>query len=147
MKKPRSFPGEGRVCKLTVISAITLLSGAANADITVAQAQAMAENSNAQTATFLLGVLGACASAYPETHADVVKAIQSMVPAGVEDEKASRLISAFGQCMSQEGGPTKSQCSDLATQLPGGGFDPNDPQFLPMFMASLEKLEPCRNRK
>ncbi|MGJ7609840.1 MULTISPECIES: hypothetical protein [unclassified Variovorax] len=146
-KKPHSFPCKSWIFQLTAISAMALLSGATKADITIAQAQAMAENSNAQTVTFLFGVLGACASAYPETHADIVKAIQSMVPAGVEDEKANNLISAFGQCMSKEGGPTKSQCSDLATQLPRGSFDPNDPQFFPMFMASLEKLEPCRNRK
>jgi hypothetical protein len=147
MKKTLSFPGKGWICQLAAISAIALLSGAAQADITAVQAQAMAEYSANQTATFLVGVLGACASTYPETRTDVVKALRSMRSTTLEDEEASKIIGSVARCMSNTEVPTKSQCSDLATQLPSGRFDPDDKRFEPVLMAGLAMLEPCRRGK
>ena len=147
MKKPYSLLRKGWIFQLTVMSAMALPSGAAKTDITGAQAQAMAENSASQTAKFLLGVLGACANTYPDTRTDVVEAMRSMAATGLEEEEATRIIGAVGQCMSNEAPPTKSQCSDLAAQLPSGSFDPNDKQFSPVIMAGLQMLEPCKRRK
>ena len=146
-KKSRSFFGKSWVLPLTLVSAMGLLSGAARADINAAQSQAMAENGAAQTAQFLLGVLGACANIYPETQADVVKAMQSMSTKGLEEKEATRIIGKVGQCMSKDGAPTKSQCSELATQVPSTSFDPNDKQFTPVIMGGLQMLEPCRRAK
>jgi len=144
MKRKYPFLGRGWFYQLTVISAMTVLCSTAKADISSAQAQAIAENGAGQTAKFLLGVLGACANTYPDTRNDVVNAIRSMAPTKLEDEEVTRIINAVGQCMSNEGAPTKSQCSDLATQLPNTSFDPNDKQYSPTLMAGLKMLEPCR---
>ncbi|WP_041943012.1 hypothetical protein [Variovorax paradoxus] len=147
MKKPGSFLSKGWVLQLAAISALTLLCGAPKADITGAQAQAMAENSAEQVAKLLVGVLGACANTHPDTRTDVIKAMQSLATAGLEEAEASRIIGAVGQCMSNEGAPTKSQCRELATQLPNTSFNLNDERFAPVLMAGLQMLEPCRRRK
>jgi hypothetical protein len=145
MKKPRSFLSKSWIHQLALISAMGLLSGAARADITGAQAQAMAENGASQTAKFLVGVLAICANTYPDMRADAVKAMRAMTTE-LKDEEATRIIGAVGQCMSNEAAPTESQCKDLAIQLPSTDFDPNDKQFAPVLMTGLQMLEPCWQR-
>jgi len=144
MKKKQSFNIKSRVRNLAVTSLIALLAGAANADITAGQAQAMAEDGANKAAQFLVGVLGGCASIYPEMRVDVVKVLQTMRD-DLKAEEANKIISSVGRCISKESVPTKSQCNDLASQIPNGSFDPNDKKFEPLFMTSLDMLAPCRN--
>lgn len=146
MKKD-SFLGKASAGSLTAILIAALPFGSANADITETQSQAMAANAASETATFFLGILGACATTYPDTRADVLKAMQSMNDRKLEDKETSKIISSVGQCMNHKVVPTKSQCSDLAKDLPSKEFDPNGEKFAPMLMTSLEMLEPCRRSK
>lgn len=142
-----SFLGSARGRQRLAMSAVALLTGAAHADITVGQAQAMAEHSAGQMANFMAGILGACASTYPDTRSDVVKAMRAMAGKSFGEDEAIRIVTSVGQCMSNKAAPTKSQCRDLAAKLQSGNFDPDDPQFSPMMMNSLEMLEPCRRKK
>lgn len=116
---------------------------AAHADITAAQAQALAEHGARLRATFLLGVLGACATTYPDLRPVVVDAMRFMTT-DLPDEEASKIISAVGRCMGSEGIPSRSQCSNLATKLPRVDFNFNDEQYKTMLMDGLTMLEPCR---
>ena len=143
MKKKNLLPVNGRIGQLALTSAMALLAGAANADITAGQAQAMAADGVNKTAQFLVGVLGGCASTYPEMRVDVVKVLQTMRD-DLQAEEANKIISSVGRCMSKESVPTKSQCNDLAAQVPSRSFDPNDKRFEPLFMTSLDMLAPCR---
>ncbi|QNK74308.1 hypothetical protein H7F36_03440 [Variovorax sp. PAMC28562] len=146
MKKKNLLPANGRIGQLALTSAMALLAGAANADITAGQAQAMAADGVNKTAQFLVGVLGGCASTYPEMRDDVVKVLQTMRD-DLQAEEANKIISSVGRCMSKESVPTKSQCNDLAAQVPSRSFDPNDKKFEPLFMTSLDMLAPCRGGK
>ena len=146
MKKKQSLDRKGRVRHLAIASLMALLAGSANADVTAGQAQAMAADGVNKTARFLVGVLGGCASTYPEMRVDVVRALQTMRD-DLQAEEANKIISSVGRCMSKESVPTKSQCNDLAAQVPSRSFDPNDKKFEPLFMTSLDMLAPCRGGK
>lgn len=146
MKKKHSLDRKGRVRHLVVASLMALLAEAANADITAGQAQALAADGVNKTAQFLVGVLGGCASTYPEMRVDVVKVLQTMRD-DLQAEEANKIISSVGRCMSKESVPTKRQCDDLAAQVPSRSFDPNDKRFEPLFMTSLDMLAPCRGGK
>ena len=145
--KKLPFSGTGRARRLVAIVLLALPLGAANADITETQSQAMAANAASETAGFMLGILGACASTYPDTRADMLKAMQSMNERKLEEAETSKIIKSVDQCMNHKSVPSKSQCSDLAKELSSPDFDPNSEKFAPMFMASLEMLDPCRRPK
>jgi len=145
MKKKSSFMASIRHSQFVVMSAVALLTGAAQADITAWQAQALAEDSARQIATFFMGVMGGCASTYPDTRNDAVKALRAMT-SSLSEEEATKFINGVAQCMNTQSVPTKTQCSDLAAKLPSRDFDPDDKQFEPAVMSGLEMLEPCRRR-
>jgi hypothetical protein len=146
MKQKNLFFANGRAHRFAVTSVMALLAGTANADITAGQAQAMAADGVNKTAQFLVGVLGGCASTYPEMRVNVVKVLQTMRD-DLQAEEANKIISSVGRCMSKESVPTKRQCDDLAAQVPSRSFDPNDKRFEPLFMTSLDMLAPCRGGK
>ena len=138
--------GNRRVCRLAMTAVMSLMTAAANAEISAAQSDAMAANSYNQLANVIGSVLAVCANSYPNTRAEATKAIKYMGE-NLEDQVVENLIDSIGRCKLAKGAPTRTQCSDLATQLQAGQFDPDHSELSPMLIATVEKLKSCRRKQ
>jgi hypothetical protein len=132
--------------RLVAIRATTWACGITHADITPGQVDAMSDHSAAIALNFQAGVLGACASVYPDIRPDVAKALRSLVPT-MDDEKVPMIIKTIGQCMDKKRVMTKNRCIERAARLSSGRYDWRNPEVSPEFLEDVEMLNLCNKKR
>jgi len=130
--------------QIALIAVATLCTGTAKAEISGAQVEAMAAHTAMQTASFVVSILSACASAYPETRDSAVGAMEVVVPKlKSKPEFADRWIQSAAQCMDKQRTLTKSQCNSLEAHVRRGEISLNDDDMKPIVGDAMTMLSPC----
>ncbi|MFK0379060.1 hypothetical protein [Pandoraea sp. NPDC090278] len=126
------------------IAISALFSSNATADISGAQAEAMAGAIAGQVTAFAIGAMSACVATYPEMRNDAVRSMEHMVPQlASKPAVADQWIQSVDRCMDKKHTLTRAQCD----RLNSGQLDPEGADMKQIFVAASAMLEPCMNAR
>ena len=133
--------------RIALFAIATMCSGFARADVTGAQAEALAEHTAMQFGEIVVSTLSACASAYPDTRGNAVSTMEILVPnLKLKPEFADKWIQSIGQCMDKKLVLTRSQCSDIESKVRSNDFSVSDKELTWVLSEAFEMLKPCRRK-